>query len=334
MSGKQGGKKLTLSGLYRILNDPYMYGRMVYKGEEDTLHESVPRLATEEEFWRIQELMGRRGVPRPSKYKDLPYRDIFKCATCGGSVIPYAQPRTLKSGEKVFYYYMKCTRNKCGVKCNEAQMPFAKFEEQMQTLLESLTITEEFHKWAIKWLKHDHELETLDQKQILESHHKNLKNVQSKMLNLIDMRSSNSISKEEFDTMKATYENERSEAENKIRQLNYRTDNWIESAEKLIDFALNAKEAFKVGDLYEKMTIIKFLGSNFLIHDTKVYIDLKKPFFVFQNNYEAIRDVKNRVELTETSVVDTNNTALDAQNSKWWGGWESNPHSRFFRPVP
>ena len=318
MTNKQGGKKLTLSGLYRILNDPIMYGRMVYNGDEDTLHESVPRLATEEEFWRVQELMGRRGVPRPFIYKDLAYRDIFKCATCGCSVIPYAQKKKLKNGEVVLYYYMKCTRNKRGVKCNESQMTFAKFEEQMLNILESLTISEEFHKWSIKWLKHDHELETLDQKHVLEVHQKNLKSIQSKMLNLIDLRSSNSISKEEFDTMKITYENQRGEAEKQIKQLNYRTDTWIESAEKLIDFALRAKESFKGGDLYEKMTIIKFLGSNFLIHDTKVYIDLKKPFFVFQNNYEAIRDVKNRVELTETSVVDTNNTALDAQNSKWW----------------
>lgn len=49
-----------------------------------------------------------------------------------------------------------------------------------------------------------------------------------------------------------------------------RIDEWIDKAEKVLDFSLKAKETFENGNNYVKREIITSLGSNFILKDRKI----------------------------------------------------------------
>lgn len=331
---KIGGKPMVKSKLYKILKDPYYYGKLVWGGIEVEAHKDLPRLMTEDEYWKIQELLGRRGVPRPRKYFDLPYRGLFKCGVCGGEVIPYVKKKKLKSGEVKEYFYIKCTRNKGRKNCHQPQITFVNFETQVMDILSSITISESFHDWAIKWLNNAHEKESREQQTILNAHTNNLAKVLGDKNGLVKAYSSGDIDSDEFKTAKKDYDEQKAKIEREITILNSRTENWIEQAKNTIDFARTAHSRFEKGVTEDKMEVIRALGSNFVMQDKKLYIDLLKPYLVFKKNYSAIHLEECRVEPEEVLVGATKKGLPQPQNSTWWGGWESNPHSRFFRPVP
>gem|GEM_PF-1403870 len=329
---KLGGQPMTQSKLYKLFADPFSYGKICWGGEESWLHDSCPRLMSEDEFHKIQKLLCRRNLPRPSKHFELPYRGIFRCSNCGNAVIPYVTNKKLKNGKSAQYIFLKCTRNNHHIKCNESQIPVHEFEKQVLTILKSISISESFHDWAIKWLQTEHSDQKTDQKTILDSHTKNLLELQEKINRLIDMYSSNMISKEEFKDLKTKYENERQQTDNQIKALNNVTDNWINLAVKTIDFARDAKNVFETANMETRMEIVRALGSEFLLHDKKLYISLLKPYLVFKEHADLVNLDIARVG-PEESFVCAKNEASENVIPKWWEGWESNPHSRFFRPV-
>lgn len=86
---------------------------------------------------------------------------------------------------------------------------------------------------------------------------------------------------------------------------------------KCIDYVYEIRR-FAEGNHEERMNIIKFLGSNFVLKGQKLYIDLRKPFFVFKNNRDAIFDLDNKVELANVAVVNGNNEGSKTEIPIWW----------------
>ncbi|MFH1561852.1 MAG: recombinase family protein, partial [Nitrospirota bacterium] len=62
-----GGKPLSLSGLYKLFGNPFYYGLIERKeGVFQGIHEPM---ITEDEFWKVHEILGRKGRPRPQKHQ-------------------------------------------------------------------------------------------------------------------------------------------------------------------------------------------------------------------------------------------------------------------------
>ena len=64
---KIGGSPLSYSGIYRIINNPFYCGLMIRDGE--IYHGKHEPMVTEEEFDRVQALLGRKGKPRPKRHE-------------------------------------------------------------------------------------------------------------------------------------------------------------------------------------------------------------------------------------------------------------------------
>jgi site-specific DNA recombinase len=96
---RTGNRPLSSTTFYRILNDSFYYGKMVWNGMEEELNPDVPRLMTEHEYWLIQAKLGARGIKRPYKHDDVPYRGIIKCSECGSTIIPYPKTKKLATGK-------------------------------------------------------------------------------------------------------------------------------------------------------------------------------------------------------------------------------------------
>jgi len=75
------GKLLSRSSIYRIFTNPFYCGFFEYpKGSGNWYKGSHERMITQEEYDRVQVLLGRKGNPRPKKY-NFAFRGIIRCGS-------------------------------------------------------------------------------------------------------------------------------------------------------------------------------------------------------------------------------------------------------------
>ncbi len=113
-----GDKPLSRSGIYRILTNPFYFGWFEYGGQ---LHLGKhPPMISEEHFWQVQKLLGRKGRQRPQSQKEFAFTGMIRCGECGCIVTAEEKRKIIKeSGKERLYTYYHCTRRKTGVKCSQ-----------------------------------------------------------------------------------------------------------------------------------------------------------------------------------------------------------------------
>ncbi|MBU4580697.1 hypothetical protein KKB43_06850, partial [Patescibacteria group bacterium] len=70
-----------------MLADPIYAGFFFHEEKRYELDKKLKRIISEEDFWIIQEMLGKKGRPRPQKRDGL-YNHFMTCAHCGGHTSP------------------------------------------------------------------------------------------------------------------------------------------------------------------------------------------------------------------------------------------------------
>ena len=113
---KAKGFDCSKNQLWRILRNPFYYGKIVLPAYKDEETELVPGqhepLISEELFYSVQDVLDGRKRNYPAKQnqkKEFPLRGFLKCRKCDRNLTASAS-----KGNGGKYYYYHCT---CG--CNE-----------------------------------------------------------------------------------------------------------------------------------------------------------------------------------------------------------------------
>ena len=110
-----------------------------------------------------------------------------------------------------------------------------------------------------------------------------------------------------------------------MRDVDYRVEQWLDTAEKTFIFACHAHEWFARGTLEDKRQILMAVGSNLLLKDKNLCIEAKKPFFVLENSLKAFpREILGFKPLKNGSTKPQDSHLL-VPNSLWRPYGESNP---------
>ena len=97
-------------------------------------------------------------------------------------------------------------------------------------------------------------------------------------------------------------------------------DNWLERAEEALIFAQNAKLAFENGTLQRKREILNTLGSNLLLKDRKLRINLENCLLPMQKVDTGSGNKKSGFEPLNLRVDKRKNRAFDPARPDWlWG---------------
>jgi len=80
---KTGGQPLSINSLYKIFGTPFYYG--LIKRKEGVFKGKHEPMINEEEFWKAQEILGRKGRPRPRKHQ-FAFTGLIRCSECGSMV--------------------------------------------------------------------------------------------------------------------------------------------------------------------------------------------------------------------------------------------------------
>ena len=298
------GRKMGRSTIYNLLTNPVYYGMFEYPKISGLWYKGTHKpMISVDEYDRIQFLLGRKGRQRPKTHV-FAFTGLIRCAECGCMVTAEEKAKRQKNGNIHRYIYYHCTKKKtphCTQKCIEQN----ELEKQIRDAIEAITIPPALHDFALEWLKKANKEESQTTQVILTSQEKAYKECLKKLSGLIDMRAAGEINEEEFKLRKDPLTAEKKRWEEVFNKTSQRVDQWLDKADKVFDFARDAKQSFETGDTNKKKEILSHLGSNLLLRDKMIVISTEnalipiKELSAEDKRLEPLKIGRNRAELVE-----------------------------------
>lgn len=271
-----GNRPMTMSGLYLLFNNMFYTGLIPHK---DKIYQGKHTpMITMEEFDRVQEILGKKGKPRPKKH-EFAFTGMMKCGHCGCTITAETKHKLIKSTkERREYTYYHCTWQKADIECHQPSISDKELERQAMEILKNMDILPEFKDWALGVIRDSNDEEIMSRKAINDSLASKLADLQSQLDNLTRMRYRDQIGDEEFSREKTEIQKDIAKTRNELAQIDKRTNDWIDLTEKAFVFATRAREAFQNGDMETKRIILRTVGLELIIKDKKLEFK-PKPWF-------------------------------------------------------
>jgi len=317
----EGDKPMSRSAIYKLFNNPFYYGEFEYPLGSGQWHKGKHQpMITREEFESVQRLLGRKRNPRPHT-KFFSFTGMIACGECGSSVTAEEKHQLICSSCKhkfsysgktscpscgieiakmkkpkfLHYIYYHCIKNK-NHDCTQGSIKLADLENQIESYLEKIQINRKYLDWAIEHLKRTSQVEAGKTASITDSQTKSLSRIDKQLDRLIDMRSSEEITSEEYSAKKKALLEERSRYESLLSSEAGKVDRGLILAEKTLNFAHTARLVFNSGDLQKKREVVTNLVSNLTLKDRFLSIDAPKPFSLIVNVLASVPESKNDFE--------------------------------------
>jgi site-specific DNA recombinase len=143
--------------VYKLLRDRFAYGEfefqgVVYPGKHEPL-------VTRALWQRVQDVLDGRGG-RPYGKGQVHYNGLIKCGLCGASMTGEGVPRTLKSGERKVYEYLRCSMSGNGHGkrgCKVGRLNVQEVERLLGDLVESIAFEDDAVEVIRSELRASHE---------------------------------------------------------------------------------------------------------------------------------------------------------------------------------
>jgi len=292
------GSAVTLGAIYKLFVNPFYYGLITRKG--NVYQGKHKPMITEDEFWKAQALLGRKGIPRPKTHR-FAFTGLMNCGECGCHIT--AEEKINHYGSHYIYYH--CTKKKYGLKCSQGAVQEKDLEAQMVEYLNNIHLPKKLLDFGLTYLEKQ-SAENCNREEIYKlAREKALRECERRLENLKQMRLGDLINDYEF------FQEKRKLIDEKIRlagSLEYPSRGALcgqDMTKTTLIFAGDAKDRFVTGTGEVKKSIISEIGSNFFLKDKTLSIDVKKPFLLIQKSLNSPHAENSRFEL-QKSVVNTN----------------------------
>ena len=278
---KQPEKLLTRHGLHCIFKNPFYYGAFRWQGE---LHEGVHEpLISKDEFVKAQRLISvRKCAPRPAKHQ-YALKGSIQCGECGASVTAEQKNKIRKDGSINQRTYYRCTHRRKDSNCKQPMLREADLERQFVTILDSITVPDEFVQWAIKWLNDEGKEAQVKRDAILKQQQRQIEKLNKEIDRLLDLRLQDEVDSSIFKIKKDALMAEKHSIEKDMYLDTDSEDMRINKTTEVFDFCKRVKDVFDQGSFEDKKLVIQALGSHFYLKDKKLTVELAKPFKLIQD---------------------------------------------------
>lgn len=122
----------------------------------------------------------------------------------------------------------------------------------------------------------------------------------AKIDGLTDMRAAGEIGPEEFAKKRASLLEEKNGLEKLSSNTSRRIDDWIKNGDEMFTFIVTAKDVFENGSYKDRRGVLSALGSDLVIKDKKLIIDINKSLFPLQKISKDVKAIKDRLEPLNT----------------------------------
>lgn len=254
-------KKLYISTIHKILENPFYYGKYEWPINSGNWFEGRHKpMITAEEYMRVQEIITRKTKAGFEK-NDIRYRGIMKCNICGGYISASKVHKQQKNGNRHEYIYYHC-RKKVDKTCTQRSLPLNEInlEEQVLKTLDKIDIPTDLSQWAMNEILKETQNNNQVQEQALILHEKNYQKEERKIENYIEMRANGEITREEFAKKRKELEKNKDYYSSLIEKTKKDKDSFQKKLNKTFDIVTGVREKF--ADPNKRKHILLNLGSN------------------------------------------------------------------------
>ncbi len=321
---KIGGNLIYSSLVYKIFTNPFYAGYIAHNGE--LIKGNHRAMITLDEFDIAQKLLGDKGKPRSSVY-DYAFTGLIKCGECGCSIVGKTNAKFVKREDKfVEYVHYYCTRKSNDRPCNQKKYTRVEIlEHEIDEELKKYEIMKEFKDFALEILQRNNEVEARSHSRIYQTQQNKLLAIQDKLDKLIDMRTRDLLDDEEYFEQKNRLKLDRSRLEDSLRSTNDRTDDWMNKAEEVFSFAVNAPKKFMDGSKAEKRRILINLGQNLILKDGKLSITPYEWLVPIAESYPEIEKAYLKVRTNKIASPKVREEAIASIFESWRASGDLNP---------
>lgn len=136
----RGNKPLTLSGIYRILDNPFYYGPFEYPRDSGNWYQGKHQpLITQELFEKSQAQLKRDQIVRENK--EFAFTKLFTCGYCGSGISAEEKWKALKDGTSAHYIYYGCSRAR-DRNCKNKYIREEELIEELLKIIDKVNINE------------------------------------------------------------------------------------------------------------------------------------------------------------------------------------------------
>lgn len=293
------GRKMGRSTMYYMFSNPVYYGMFEYPiGGGNWYKGTHEAIITEEEFDKVQAILGRFGRPRPHTHV-FDFVGMMRCGECGAAVTAELKFKHQKNGNVHRYVYYHCTK-RTKASCSQGSIEETKLKEQIIAEIDSVEIPPEFHSFAMKWFQAENAKEAGSRNAIVQSQQKAYKVCLAKIDGLTDMRAGGELGAEEYAQKKAKLLAEKERLAKTFNNTDQRVDQWLKTADEMFTFIEEAKWKLEKGDLHVRRAILAALGSNLIIKNKILSIDTEKCLFPIKKISKEARAIHKRFEPINT----------------------------------
>lgn len=304
---KYVGKETSRSHIYRIFHNTFYYGEFEFpKGSGEWYTGTHEPMITEEEFNRVQVLLGNKKRPRPLTRR-FAFTGLMRCGHCGAMITAEEKTKCQKNGNVHTYVYYRCTK-RIDKKCPEKTVEINELTSQIDMVISGLTISDKFRDWAIKYLHEVRKNEATTNEQAFANKQKRLlqitKQIDALLLKYTASENADGqlISDSEYKALKHALTKEKTALESDVQVQGKEMEKWVELSERTFNFARYASLWFKNGDMETKRAIFSCLGSNLLLKERTMSIDLHKPFKLIFDNLDKVEREVLKVRTSENEA--------------------------------
>lgn len=277
-------KKLSRHGLYCIFTNPFYCGQFQWGRElHQGLHEPM---ITRDEFDRAQEILaGKKSKPRLARHQ-FALKGNITCGECGALITGEQKNKVRKDGSVNQRTYYHCTHRKVDVDCKQPSVREEELEKQIISVLDSITISDDFLQWAIKWLKDLNKESAVKQESVKTQQRKRVDQIDLEINRLLDLCIQDQIDTETFKVKKAALISEKKSIEVEMSLgtagQDYKADKTIE----VFEFCKKAKDLFATGNYEQKKQVLQTIGSRFTLKDQKLSVELPYSLKLVQDSVQ------------------------------------------------
>lgn len=309
-----GGGPLSRTSLYNIFRNvrytgwvPDPYSGTLYKAD-------YPAMITEEEYDKVQILLGRKGLPRLASRKQFALRGFIRCGDCDCTITAQSKKKQLTNGKVNVHTYYHCTGKRAGCSQKSIYVKEDVLYDELTSLLDQYELAPEMNEWAMDALRELSDKEVEDRNSVQSMQNKTIEATQAQLDTLLDMATRRIISDDEFKDKAIKLKQELKSLQAEQADTAYRVKNWYEFILDTFEKLTNANEKFINGELSDRKEILLAIGKNPVLLDGKLHITSNEWLIPVANNAKRIRA---ELEKVRTKPERIQKASFEALRTEW-----------------
>ena len=319
---KVGGNPISLPALYNIFSNIRYAGIIVdpHTGEHFTAN--FPPMISHDEYDRVQELLGRKGMPRlTARSKLFALRGFIRCRQCGFMVTAEEKRKKMRDGSIKSFRYYHCTHKSKVMECKQGSVEEKELYRQLRELLDSYDLIPELHEIGLRALDElaKHEVGSRNSTQNMQND--SIKSTEEQLDRLLNLATRGLITADKYEAESRELEKRLKNLQSAQKKTNERVLGWYKTMGNTLSSLENANEDFINGVLADKRRILSALGSNPILTDGKLSI---AEHFWLQPLKENKAKITDKVMAARTAPEQIRKGLNEAIFTQWYTRQDSN----------